>query len=200
MKAIPSPPLPVWAARRRPKSNARSDRRRPGRHRPGVAHLRDRFRVARLSPGVEARRRALRLRAGGSDGVGAIDGATQRARLCPGAHGLRVVPQAGNAVGVPGPAAGGGDHPLATSPGDGAALPAPLTYSATTRSLPVRFAVSRFSSARLEKEKALSSSGRYAVTPALTVRLCGGTPCVSSPNGLLRISASTRSATPRAVS
>src|ERR1700737_2303361 len=160
MKAIPSPPLPVWAARRRPKSNARSDRHRPGRHRPGVANLRDRLRVARLSPDVETRRRAFRLRAGGSDGVRTIDDPAQRARLCPGAHGLRPVPQAGNAVRVPGAAAGGGDHPLAASPRDGAALPAPLTYSATTRSLPVRLAVSRFSSARLKNEKALSSSGR----------------------------------------
>src|SRR2546428_7837894 len=54
-------------------------------------------------------------------------------------------------------------------------------YWATTLSLPVRLAISRFSSARLKNEKALSSSGRYCVTPALTVRYCGGTPYRSSP-------------------
>src|SRR5712692_4328141 len=73
-------------------------------------------------------------------------------------------------------------------------------YWATTRSLPVRLAISRFSSARLKNEKALSSSGRYCVTPALTVKYCDGTPYRSSAKGLFRISESTRSATLRAVS
>src|SRR4029077_4127081 len=127
MRAILSPPLPVWAARRRPKSNARSRRHRVRRRRPVVAHLRDRLGVALLSQGVEARYRAFFLHAGGSDRVRAIDGPTQRAWLCPGAHGLGAVSQAGNAVDVPGTAAGGGEHPVAASPSAEAGPPAPLT-------------------------------------------------------------------------
>src|SRR4029077_4157209 len=127
MRAILSPPLPVWAARRRPKSNARSRRHRVRRRRPVVAHLRERLGVARLSQGVEARYRAFFLHAGGSDRVRAIDGPAQRAWLCPGAHGLRTVSQAGNAVDVPGRAAGGAGHAVAAAPSDEAAPPAPVT-------------------------------------------------------------------------
>jgi len=175
MRAIRSPPLPVSAAPRRPKSNARVRRRRLCRRRPPPAQLCHPVSLACLSNGVAARRRAVRLRVEAGHRTGRRRDPSQRAWLCPGAHRLVALPQATAPRHHPRAAAGRRDHSLADPPRDGAALPAPLArllsprlagedpgghYSATTRSLPLRFAVRRFSSARLKKENALSSSGR----------------------------------------
>src|SRR2546426_4094557 len=181
MKGIPWRPSPVSGERRRPKSNPPSRRHRVRRCRPGPPALRDPARLAWLPKGRPARQGAFGLRWRGGRFAGTAGGPVERAWLRARTLGIRALPQARAGHGVPGATARGGHHSLAAQAGDAPALPAPLIYSPTTRSFPVRLALRRFSSARLKNENALSSSGRYDVTPALTVSAWGGTPCASSP-------------------
>jgi len=180
MKGILWRPSPGSGERRRPKSNPPSRRHCVRQCRPGPPALRDPARLACLPKGGPARQGAGDLRRRGGRVAGTAGDPIERAWLRARTLGLRALPQACAGHGVPGATARGGHHSLATQAGDAPALPAPLIYSPTTRSFPVRLALRRFSSARLKKENALSSSGRYDVTPALTVSAWGATPCASS--------------------
>ncbi len=182
MKAIRWRRLPASVERRRPKRNSSSRRHRVRRCRPGRPPLRRPARLGCLPKGRPSCQRALGLRRQGGPVARAAGGAIERAWFRARTLRLRALPQGRAGPRVPGATAGGGHRSVAAAAGVAPALPASVIrrYSPTTRSFPVRLAVRRFSSARLKNENALSSSGRYDVTPALTVSASGGTLCASS--------------------